>query len=156
MLVIFWNSKKSWTKRHGCFQGKHPSTSPQDTFLCSSFTFQPAARPEQSTQISLGYILLLFIKDQIWVFSKYSLPTYLKNINWIKIASGFCGEIGNLRNLIVHSRQNYMDHGESQCCRGDKMSSSAAAPMFCSTHNITNCDLTPMLNLPAQPDASQE
>lgn len=133
----FLELHKSWTKRQGCFQGKHPSTSSQDTLLCSSFTFQPAARRGQSTQISLGHILLFFIKDQIWLFSKYGLPTYLKNINWVKIASGFCEESGSLRNLIVHSRQSHMNHVE----KGTKISvlqRGEIVQFCCSSHVLFN------------------
>lgn len=139
--------------------GKAPSASSQDTFLCSSFTLQPAAHWEQSSQISLGHILPLFIKDQIWVFSKYGLPTYLRNINWIKIAMASVKGVGASGTWLFTAgrtaRIMWKRGQEPQGCRGDKLSSSAAAPMFCSTQN-TNPDPNLRIDLPAQPQQAKK
>lgn len=130
MMAIFWNSKNSWTKSHECFQGKHPNTSSQDTLLCSSFPFQPAAPENRARRLVWDTSSFYSSKIKFGCLVNIAFLQYLKNMNQIKIASGFSEEIGSLGSLIVHSRQIMWRRGQgSQCCTGETLSTPAAAAL---------------------------
>lgn len=138
MMVTFWNCTNP--ERKGRDVSKESTRAHPHRTRCSALHLHFSQLLAEDRAHRLVWDTSSFYSSKIkfgCLVNKYGLPTYLKNINWVKIASGFCEESGSLRNLIVHSRQSHMNHVE----KGTKISvlqRGEIVQFCCSSHVLFN------------------